>query len=176
MLICGEDLGMIPSCVPGVMNDLGILSLEIQRMSKNPSHLFVEKNDIPYLSVMSTSTHDMEPIRLWWETSNFSEIQFFYNSILNLQGRAPSKCNHFILQRIINLHLNWPGMWAIFPLQDLLALDPEWSNIPAENERINVPSNPNHFWNYRFHLSIEELSRNKSLNQLIQGMVLSSGR
>ena len=176
MLICGEDLGMIPSCVPGVMNDLGILSLEIQRMSKNPAHSFVEKNDIPYLSVMSTSTHDMEPLRLWWETTEYSVIQFFYNSVLKQSGKAPLKCDHYLVQQILNLHLNWPGMWAVFPLQDLLALDADWSKVPAEKERINVPSNPNHFWNYRFHLSVEELCQNKSLNQLIQGMVLASGR
>lgn len=176
MLICGEDLGMIPSCVPGVMNDLGILSLEIQRMSKNPAHLFVEKEDVPYLSVMSTSTHDMEPIRLWWETAPKTDIQYFFNFILKLSGEAPRKCNHFLVQRIINLHLNWPGMWAIFPLQDLLGLDPDWSKIPAEKERINVPSNPNHFWNYRFHLTLEQLQQNNKLNHLIKGMVLSSGR
>lgn len=176
MLICGEDLGMIPSCVPGVMNDLGILSLEIQRMSKNPAHLFVEREDVPYLSVMSTSTHDMEPIRLWWESTSLSTIQFFYNSILQLPGKAPLKCNHYLVERIINLQLNWPGMWAIFPLQDLLALDPDWANIAAEKERINIPSDPNHFWNYRLHLSIERLRQNKFLNQLIQGMVVSSGR
>jgi 4-alpha-glucanotransferase len=34
MLICGEDLGMVPHCVPDVMEQLGILSLEIQRMPK----------------------------------------------------------------------------------------------------------------------------------------------
>jgi 4-alpha-glucanotransferase len=32
MLSCGEDLGMVPEFVPGVMNDLGLLSLEIERM------------------------------------------------------------------------------------------------------------------------------------------------
>ncbi len=176
MLICGEDLGMIPSCVPGVMNDLGILSLEIQRMSKNPAHLFVVKEDIPYLSVMSTSTHDMEPIRLWWETAEREDIQYFYNSILQLPGEVPIKCNHALVQRIINLHLNWPGMWAIFPLQDLLAMDPNWSKISPEEERINVPSNPKHLWNYRFHLSLENLKQNNYLNHLVRGMVLASGR
>jgi 4-alpha-glucanotransferase len=176
MLICGEDLGMIPSCVPGVMDDLGILSLEIQRMSKNPAHLFVESEDIPYLSVMSTSTHDMEPIRLWWESCPSADKQVFYNSILKLPGKAPKKCNPILVQRMINMHLNWPGMWAVFPLQDLLALDSEWSKVPVEEERINVPSNPNHYWNYRFHCSLEELGANKNLNRLLLGMVLSSGR
>ena len=37
MLVCGEDLGMIPGCVAWVMNDLRILSLEIQRMPKDPT-------------------------------------------------------------------------------------------------------------------------------------------
>ncbi|MEJ7660076.1 MAG: 4-alpha-glucanotransferase [Hymenobacter sp.] len=36
MLICGEDLGMVPASVPGVMHQLGILGLNIQRMPSRP--------------------------------------------------------------------------------------------------------------------------------------------
>jgi len=40
MLVCGEDLGMVPYSVPDVMKQLGILSLEIQRMPKDPQKEF----------------------------------------------------------------------------------------------------------------------------------------
>ena len=59
MLVCGEDLGMIPDCVAWVMNDLRILSLEIQRMPKNPAEEFGRLNEYPYRSVCTFSTHDM---------------------------------------------------------------------------------------------------------------------
>jgi 4-alpha-glucanotransferase len=47
MLICGEDLGMVPRCVPDVMKQLGILSLEIQRMPKETTKEFFHPNDAP---------------------------------------------------------------------------------------------------------------------------------
>lgn len=46
MLVCGEDLGMIPDCVAWVMNDLRILSLEIQRMPKDPKQEFSTQTGI----------------------------------------------------------------------------------------------------------------------------------
>ncbi len=37
MLVCAEDLGMVPDCVAWVMNELRILSLELQSMPKDPN-------------------------------------------------------------------------------------------------------------------------------------------
>ena len=67
MLVCGEDLGMIPHCVPEVMERLQILSLEIQRMPKESWREFGDTWAYPYRSVCTTSTHDMSGIRVWWE-------------------------------------------------------------------------------------------------------------
>ena len=67
MLVCGEDLGMIPHCVPAVMDQLQILSLEVQRMPKDVNSQFGCTWNYPYLSVATTSTHDMSGIRAWWE-------------------------------------------------------------------------------------------------------------
>ena len=47
MLVCGEDLGMVPHCVPEVMDQLGILSLEIQRMPKTGTGFFRERCALP---------------------------------------------------------------------------------------------------------------------------------
>ena len=81
MLICGEDLGMVPHCVPDVMKQLGILSLEIQRMPKETTREFFHPNDAPYLSVVTPSTHDMSTIRGWWEEDR-DRTQRFFNNIL----------------------------------------------------------------------------------------------
>ena len=48
MLVCGEDLGMIPDCVASVMSGQKILSLEIQRMPKDPKQEFGNPYTYPY--------------------------------------------------------------------------------------------------------------------------------
>ncbi|GAB5550763.1 MAG: 4-alpha-glucanotransferase [Saprospiraceae bacterium] len=176
MLICGEDLGMVPECVPGVMEDQNILTLEIQRMSKNPNTEFLAANDIPYLSVVSPSTHDMSPIRLWWEESTWEQIQRFYEQELKMIGDHPFYCEPYIAQAIIHQHLSWPSMWAVFPLQDLLAMDGRLRRKDPSEERINVPANPNHYWRYRMHLSIEDLMKEKSFNHMLWAMLSSAKR
>jgi len=176
MLICGEDLGMVPACVPGVMEELDFFSLEIQRMSKNPANEFLQTIDIPYFSVCSPSTHDMSPIRAWWEESERAQIQRFYQQELGFQGEAPYFCEPFVAQAIFRQHLGWPSMWAVFPIQDILAVDPTIRRTNPFDERINEPSNPQHYWRYRLHLSLEELEQQKSLNRWIRDMLVKSGR
>ena len=175
MLVCGEDLGMVPDSVPDVMNQLEILSLEIQRMPKKPHHEFAMPQDAPYRSVCTTSTHDMNPIRAWWlEDRNIT--QRFYNKALGIQGQAPEKCEPWIAERIINQHLESNAMLVILPWQDWLAIDDKHAHEDPESERINVPSNPRNFWCYRMHIGLEELLRLTSLNERIRKMIVESGR
>lgn len=176
MLICGEDLGMVPACVPGLMRDLEILTLEIQRMSKNPATEFLAEKDIPYLSVCSPATHDMSPIRLWWEESADDQIQRFYQDELGMEGSKPAAGEPYIVEAIIRQHLGWPGMWAVFPLQDLLGMDDSLRRADPNEERINVPSDPNHYWRYRLHLNIEDLLKAEAFNEKIREMLKESGR
>ncbi|MEJ7663407.1 MAG: hypothetical protein WKG07_29615 [Hymenobacter sp.] len=42
-------------------------------------------------------------------------------------------------------------------MQDLLAMDGHLRRVNPDDEQINVPSNPAHFWKYRLHLPLEEL-------------------
>lgn len=175
MLICGEDLGMVPHSVPEVMKLLGILSLEIQRMPKNPQTEFFHPKDAPYLSVVTPSTHDMSTIRGWWE-ENRSRTQRFYNTILEAPGTAPYFCEPWVNCAIILQHLYSPAMWSIFQLQDLLGMSEVLRrNIPQE-ERINDPANPNHYWNYRMHLTLEQLIEEKAFNNELKDYITNSGR
>ncbi|MEO1655779.1 MAG: 4-alpha-glucanotransferase, partial [Bacteroidota bacterium] len=176
MLICGEDLGMVPDSVPGVMRDLSILSLEIQRMSKNIQTEFLQEADISYWSVCSPSTHDMSPIRAWWEEMDPPQRQRFYNQELGFRGRAPQTCESYIAIQMLYQHLDWPSIWAIFPLQDLLAINDSLRRSNPEEERINVPSNPQHYWRYRMHLQIEDLLEAQDFNAHIQEMLAETGR
>ena len=167
MLCCGEDLGMVPACVPDVMHELQILSLEIQRMPKDPTILFAHPADAPYLSVCTTGTHDTNPLRAWWEEDR-AVTQRFYNEQMGWWGEAPQEMTPQIVEFIVNQHMYSPAMWVILPLQDWLAIDGEVRLPNQFGERINLPSNPRHFWNYRMHLTIEELLKKDAFNEHIR--------
>jgi len=175
MLVCGEDLGMVPDCVPPVMNALNILSLEIQRMSKNPKKKFAHPNDAPYLSVCTTSTHDMSTIRGWWEEDR-AAIQQFYNVELGNQGAAPFFAEPWLCKQIIVQHLYSPAMWTTFPIQDLISMDGELRWDDTQSEQINHPSNVRHKWRFRMHQSIDDLKNAKEFNELVRSLIKESGR
>lgn len=175
MLVCGEDLGMVPDTVPEVMQQLEIVSLEIQRMPKKPHHEFAMPCDAPYLSVCTTSTHDMNPIRAWWLEDKVV-TQRFYNRALGLQGPAPEQCETWIAERIIQQHLESKAMWVILPWQDWMAIDKRYAHENPHSERINVPSNPRNFWCYRMHLNLEDLVKANDINQHILQLITASGR
>lgn len=175
MLICGEDLGMVPHSVPDVMKQLGILSLEIQRMPKNSQTEFFHPKDAPYLSVIMPSSHDMSTIRGWWE-ENHEKTQRFYNSILGEYGKAPYFCEPWINRAIILQHLYSPAMWSIFQLQDLLGMNEKLRRENPHDDRINDPANPNHYWNYRMHLGLEQLIKEKAFNDELKDYITNSGR
>ena len=175
MLTCAEDLGMIPDCVPEVMNRLEILSLEIQRMPKDPSLEFGDTWRYPYFSVCTTSTHDMGGIRSWWE-SDRSVTQRFFNNALHEAGEAPYYAEPWICSRILDLQLKSPSMFCIIPLADWLSAD---GNLRRENpneEQINEPSNSQHYWRYRMHITIEELLGADDYNQNLLNAIRSSSR
>ncbi|MGA2543485.1 MAG: 4-alpha-glucanotransferase [Verrucomicrobiota bacterium] len=175
MLICGEDLGMVPACVPEVMKQLGLLGLEIQRMPKALHVDFSRPADAPYLSVVTPSTHDMSTIRGWWQEDK-KLTQIFFNQELRQPGPAPSECEPWVNREIVRQHLDSPAMWGIFQLQDLLGMDGALRRPDVDAERINVPAIPNYYWRYRVHLPLEELVRAENFNRLVETMVGQSGR
>jgi 4-alpha-glucanotransferase len=175
MLVCGEDLGLVPHCVPNVMKQLGILSLEIQRMPKAVKKQFFNPADAPYLSVVTPSTHDMSTVRSWWEEDR-TRTQQFYNNELRQPGDAPYYCEPWISKAIILQHLYSPAMWSIFQMQDLLGISGELRRVDPSEERINLPSNPQHYWNYRMHITLEDLLKADEFNAELKEYLESSGR
>ncbi len=175
MLICGEDLGMVPHCVPEVMKQTGILSLEIQRMPKDPAVDFFHPKTAPYLSVVTPSTHDMSTIREWWEEDK-ALTQKFYNYIMGNYGKAPDSCEPWINKEIILQHLYSPAMWSIFQIQDLLGMSEKLRRQNAGEERINQPADANHYWKYRIHITLEELLGQKDFSKELKTLITQSGR
>lgn len=175
MLICGEDLGMVPAPVPEVMKQLGILGLEIQRMPKDPRRKFFHPADAPYLSVVTPSTHDMSTIRSWWE-ENREVTQQFFNNELGQWGDAPVSCEDWINKAIIIQHLYSPAMFSIFQLQDLMGISNEIRRKDHQAERINIPAVFNHYWRYRMHINLEQLLKEKDFNEELKKYIEASGR
>lgn len=156
MLVCGEDLGMIPDCVPAVMSQLQILSLEIQRMPKDPHVEFGNPYNYPYLSVCTTSTHDMGGIRQWWE-ENREKTERFFHTMLGKSGNAPYFAEPWICDIIVSQHLESPAMLTIFPWQDWMSIDGTLRRENPKDEQINNPAITPHYWRYRMHLSLDKL-------------------
>ena len=175
MLACGEDLGMIPDCVPAVMHQLEILSLEIQSMPKDPHSEFGDTWHYPYYSVCTTSTHDMDGIRGWWE-SDHAVAQRYYNNVLHEGGEAPYFAEPWICDKIIDLQLKSPSMLCILPLQDWMSADGKLRRQNPADERINIPANPKHYWRYRMHLTVEELLKLDPFNGMVARKIEESGR
>ena len=175
MLVCGEDLGMIPDCVPSVMNDLRILSLEIQRMPKELGIEFGNPQHYPYRSVCTISTHDMSTLRGWWEEDP-QITQRYYNVMMGRSGFAPSAATPQICEEIIDAHLQGKSMLCVPSLQDWLSIDGEVRLPDGQDERINIPAIVKHYWRYRMHLTLEDLLQADILNNKIISMIENSGR
>ena len=175
MLVCGEDLGMVPACVKDVMQQLNILSLEVQRMPKRYGDTFVNPANNPYLSIDTTSTHDTSTIRGWWE-ENGELTNRFYREMLGHNDGAPYFAEPWVCQEIIRQHLDSSSMWVIIPIQDYIAIDGEFRWDQTQREQINIPANPHHHWCYKMYQSLESLNERQSLNDMILKMVRESER
>ena len=176
MLACGEDLGMIPACVPEVMDAQKILSLEIQRMPKDPGQAFADPARYPYLCVCTTSTHDMTPLRAWWEEEDPVLIQRYFREVLGQNGPVPASLTPELCEQIVRAHLDSPAMFTILPLQDWLAIDGRLRYDKPAEERINVPAVCPWYWRYRMHLTLESLLQEEAFNEKVLSMVRESGR
>ncbi|XP_050231099.1 4-alpha-glucanotransferase DPE2 [Mercurialis annua] len=175
MLACGEDLGLIPACVHPVMQELGLIGLRIQRMPNESELEFGIPSRYSYMTVCAPSCHDCSTLRAWWEEDEDRRRRFF-KSVVGSDAVPPSKCTSDIANFIIRQHVEAPSMWAIFPLQDLLALKGEYMTRPATEETINDPTNPKHYWRYRAHVTLESLTKDAELKSSIKGLIRASGR
>lgn len=175
MLVCGEDLGMVPDCVPWVMEQLQILSLEIQRMPKNPADEFGHVSQYPFRSVCTIGTHDMSTFRGWWEEDRTVSSHFFYQELKHW-GTLPEHAPGWLCEDVIKRHLFSPSMLCILTWQDWTGMDESLRNPDIAIERINIPANPRHYWRWRMHITLEDLMQQHQFNNKIRQMIDESGR
>jgi 4-alpha-glucanotransferase len=157
------------------MDELQILSLELERTPKSMGVEFTNLQTVPYLSVCTTSTHDRDPLRNWWQ-ENPPRTQHYYQSVLGRIGESPAHCTSELAEQIIMNHLYASSKLTVIPLQDWFALDDTLKQEDIESERINMPENPRHYWRYRMHISLEQLLQPNELNRKIREMIEKSGR
>ena len=175
MLVCAEDLGMVPDCVPWVMNELKILSLEIQTMPKETNLRFGKLSHNPYRSVCTISSHDTATMRMWWE-EDAEQTQEYYHTRLRRGDKAPETLPGWLARDIIYRHLACPSMLCILTLQDWLAMDETLRLADTNAERINIPANPKHYWRYRMHLNIEQLLAADEFNYTLRELIKETNR
>lgn len=174
MLICGEDLGLVPDCVPVVMDELAIVALKVQRMPSDNIPFYNPKN-AGYLNVVTASSHDSSTLRQWWRENPALTQQYFNEQLIQF-GPAPEDLDPHLSEIIMKQHLYNDAMLAIFPIQEFLATDKELLNIEMDNERINNPAVFPHYWRYRMHLKLEDLKERTDFNEKISDWVKDSGR
>lgn len=175
MLVCAEDLGMVPSCVPWVLDALRILSLEVQSMPKDPADEFGHTDCFPHRSVCTFSSHDMPTLRQWWD-EDWDRTQHYYQTMLHRPGGAPHPLPGWLARDVVGSQLASPSMLCVLSIQDWMAVDEKLRLADADAERINIPSNPHHYWRYRMHVAIEDLMHNQDFNANMREMVAESGR
>ncbi|SEF92936.1 4-alpha-glucanotransferase [Halpernia humi] len=174
MLICGEDLGLVPDSVPQVMDRLGLTALKVQRMPSD-NIPFYNPEYAGYLNVVTASSHDSSTLRQWWHEDR-ELTQKYFNKQLHQYGTAPWDLTPDLAEMIMKQHLYNNAMLAIFPIQEFFATDARLTNPNMENERINQPDVFPHYWRYRMHLNLESLVIEKDFNEKIASWIVDSGR
>mmetsp|Transcript_22400 Transcript_22400/g.38672 ORF Transcript_22400/g.38672 Transcript_22400/m.38672 type:complete len:993 (+) Transcript_22400:178-3156(+) len=160
MMVCGEDLGFIPECVPEVMEATSIVGLRVQRMPET-SDEFGNPATYPWETVATLSTHDTSTFRGWYESLPLEKRKRYYTNMLKMEGEAPESCSVKIVERAVDHMLASKSIWAIFPIQDLLGFNADLRREVAAEEQINDPANPDHIWNFRLHIDMDTILKAK---------------
>ncbi|MCX7030219.1 MAG: 4-alpha-glucanotransferase [Spirochaetes bacterium] len=173
MLVCAEDLGDVPDCVPRVLADLGILGLRIERWArewKRPGSPFIPPAEYPALTVCTPSVHDTSTLRGWWEEDR-AEREAFY-PLLELGGACPDRLTPEVHAAIVERCLGSRSRLCMFPLQELLDLDPDLWTPDPRGDRVNVPGTvADTNWTWRMPLTIESLTGRTGLADRLRAMV-----
>ena len=175
MLLCAENIGAMPDGYEDVLDRLRILMMVMQSLPHKYDGEFAHIEASPYLSLSTTSTHDMPTLRLWWE-ENAGRTQRYFATMLQKQGKAPKHLPAHLAEEIVARHLYGPSMLCVLPVQDWLAIDGQYRAKDAADERVNAPYDPYNQWKYRMELSVDDLLQAEPFNRKIRTMVTRSGR
>lgn len=173
MLVCAEDLGVVPNCVAPTLANLNILSLKIERWARNYHEAgdpYIPVEEYPRLSVCSPACHDTSNLRLWWDEKDLDVEQ--YKNLLGWD-ELPDYLTDDLAYAVVARNLSANSLIAILPLQDWLSIDYDLRSPTSEEERINIPGTQNDTnWNWRMAVSLDELENNSLFIQKMKNLIL----
>jgi 4-alpha-glucanotransferase len=170
MLPCAEDLGSVPDCVPRVLEELGILGLRVLRWTRRwdvEGQPPIPIAQYPEASVASPSVHDSSSLRGWWEDeANREEMWNFTEASLGkILGPCPARLGTEQAEILLELVARSSSRFAVYPVQDLLAMSEKLRPVDPRSERINVPGTVGvGNWSYRLPATIDEILTEKKLS------------
>ena len=169
MLVCAEDLGAVPACVPGVLENLEILSLRVERWTRDwklKDQPYIPPSKYPRLSVCTSSNHDSSTLLGLWNESDFDRNLFWQH--IGQSGNAPGVLTAEHIKLIIKNLLKSNSLLAILPIQDLMALSHKFISKNPEEDRVNTPGTigPQN-WSWRMACTLEDLLKDTRLNNTI---------
>lgn len=170
LLPIGEDLGVVPFETRATMKKLGIPGTKVIRWEKNwtGDHRFIPFHEYDFDSLTTLSTHDSEPLRLWWRTHPKEAKEFALFRNYTYEEELPLKTHFEILQD--SYHTS--SLFHINLLQECLDIFPEFRFEDPNEERINLPGtvSPTN-WTYRYKCSLEEMRDHPSLSKELERMI-----
>ncbi len=166
MLVCAEDLGVVPNCVGKVLQELGMLSLKIERWARDyhaDGSPFIDPNHYPRLSVCSPSCHDSSTLRGYWQEEWDREN---YYPLLGMEEECPEVLTESVAENILARLLDSNSLLTIIPFQDFMAIQADMiADENPDEERINIPGTMEETnWTWRMDLPVEDLLKKSSVN------------
>jgi 4-alpha-glucanotransferase len=147
--IVAEDLGVIPRFAKDTLARLGLPGYQVMRWSREDG-IYRDPRHYPEVSLVTTGTHDTEPLRSWWENAQPWELEAACRTWPELwRFQSPPKSfTPELHEALLQAALNAQSAWCIIPFGDVF----------GESERINVPGSMGaHNWTYRMKHSVESL-------------------
>jgi len=139
-LAVGEDLGVIPNYVRRMLVDLRIPGYKVLRWEREDNGYYREPRNYPVVSLATTSTHDTETVRGWWETMPQEERKNIWEMISAQKTDGNVPWNLDTQRAILRRVLDSSSALTLFA----------WQDITGTLERINTPGTVgSENWTYR---------------------------
>lgn len=176
--ITAEDLGLIPDFVRESLAKAGLPGYKVIRWEREwhtPGQPFVPPATFPAVSVATTSTHDIEPMALWWDLAAPDEKRVFVGSLgENIVPRGVDPATVPFTTGLHKLMLESAygagSDLLLLPLQDACG----W------RDRINVPATVGvENWSWRVPFTVERLDEDETMTaaaQQLRALAEKSGR
>lgn len=147
--IVAEDLGVIPPFVRTILGDLGLPGYRVLRWERDDA-VYRDPHAFPPVSLVTTGTHDTEPVAEWWEAAaSDAERQAIARAYPEFQSvTATREFTPEVHRAMLASALNAGSDLCVLPWQDVL----------GTRDRVNLPGSMSDAnWSYRITQNVEDL-------------------